>query len=364
MNPAKILIVDDEPNNFDVIEAQLLEEDYELSYASSGIKALQRLALFKPDVILLDVMMPEMDGVEVCHKIKSDPQLSHIPIVAVTALNSKQDLARCLEGGADDFICKPVSSIELRARIRSMLRIKQQYDTLQKQRDTLADILKLREEMSQMLVHDLRNPIACIIFAGELLKEEAELSKSSSKKLERIVAAGQRLQSLTNDLLMMAKLESGNLILHRESVNFSQMIQNVIADFEPIASQKKIQLITEISPPHQKINIDANLFRRVLDNLFSNAIKFSPHKSKILCQVHYPQNELIQVRIRLYDQGPGISKNLQQIIFNKYAVGTVVEGTEQMGLGLAFCKMIVQAHGGQIFVEDNQPKGAIFTLEL
>ena len=364
MNGEKILIVDDEPNNFDVIEAQLLEEKYELSYASSGIKALQRLPLFRPDVILLDVMMPEMDGVEVCQRIKSDPQWSHIPIVAVTALNSKQDMARCLERGADDFISKPVSGLELRARIRSMLRIKQQYDTLQKQRDTLADILKLREEMSHMIVHDLRNPIACIIFAGELLKEEKNLSNLSRKKVERIVSSGQRLQSLTNDLLVMAKLESGNLTLKRETINFCQLAHQVIADFEPLAAQKGIQLVSEVPLTRKFVNLDTNLFRRVLDNLLSNAMKFSPNNSQVCFRVHYPQNESVQVRIKIADRGPGVSKDLQQIIFQKYAVGTLVEGIEQIGLGLAFCKMIVEAHGGQIFVEDNQPKGAVFTLEI
>jgi signal transduction histidine kinase len=363
MNSAKILIVDDEPNNFDVIEAQLLEEKYELSYASSGIKALQRLPLFKPDVILLDVMMPGMNGVKVCQKIKSDPQWSHIPIVAVTALNSKQDMARCLEGGADDFISKPVSSIELRARIRSMLRIKQQYDTLQQQRDTLADILKLREEMSHMIVHDLRNPIACILFAGELLKEDS-LSELSQKKVKRIVNCGYRLQSLTNDLLIMAKLESGNLVLSLKTIDFSRFSEETVSDFEMIATQKKIRLISEVPSTQKQVNLDPNLFRRVLDNLLSNAIKFSPHNSVVRFRVEYPEQESIQVRIYISDQGPGVSKELQNVIFKKYAVGTVVEGIEQIGLGLAFCKMIVETHGGQIFVEDNPSKGATFILEI
>jgi diguanylate cyclase (GGDEF)-like protein len=131
MNNQSILIVDDEPRNFDVIESLLNEYDYELNYASSGQEALESLEILEIDLILLDVMMPDMDGIEVCERIKAIPKYRPIPIIMVTALTTKEDLAQCLNAGADDFISKPLNALELRARVQSMLRIKQQYDALQ-----------------------------------------------------------------------------------------------------------------------------------------------------------------------------------------------------------------------------------------
>ncbi len=131
MSNYSILVVDDEPDNFDVIEALLTDRDYALHYASNGQAAIASLDKFDPDVILLDVMMPEMDGFEVCQRIKAMPQWQAVPIIMVTALASKEDLSRCLSNGADDFVSKPVSSVELRARVQSMLRIKKQHDRIQ-----------------------------------------------------------------------------------------------------------------------------------------------------------------------------------------------------------------------------------------
>jgi len=131
MSQFSILIVDDEPDNFDVIETLLSEQDYQLHYAASGQKAIASLDIFEPDLILLDVMMPGIDGIEICRQIKAMSKWQAVPIIMVTGLNRKADLANCITAGADDFISKPVNAIELRARVHSMLRIKQQYDNIQ-----------------------------------------------------------------------------------------------------------------------------------------------------------------------------------------------------------------------------------------
>ncbi len=350
-----LLVVDDEIDNFDVIETLLDGEGYLLNYAASGQKALDRLDRIKPDVILLDVMMPEIDGIEVCRRIKANPSWQPIPVIMVTALTSKEDLARCLEGGADDFISKPLNGLELRSRVRSLLRIKQQYDNLQ-------GLLDLRENMVNTIVHDLRNPLANIIFSAALLQRANFPPDKKEKKINEILQASHRLQALIDSLLVMAKLESGKIVLNRTPVDLHALCTSALADFEAIASQKNLQLIGDFPQPGNSISADAAIFRRVLDNLLSNAIKFSPADSQILLRADYL--EAGGARVQVVDSGPGISEETQQSIFEKYEIGTRFEGVSQTGLGLAFCKMAIEAHGGTISVANNPPKGSIFTVEI
>ena len=352
----EILIVDDEPDNFDVIETLLDSETYQLSYVSNGKQALALLENFQPDVILLDVMMPEMNGMEFCQRFKSNPQWRHIPIIMVTALTAKEDLSKCIAAGADDFISKPVNGIELRSRVRSMLRIKQQYDALQ-------ETLCLREDLSRMSVHDLRNPLSIIIWSAEVLLQRSQLSpERQQKKITDILIAGQRLQLMIDSLLLMAKLECGKMILHRTEIDLCAICTSVLAEMKDIAAQKGIELDSYLPEAGGSICVDVNLFRRVLDNLLSNALKFAPENSKIVLHAEYLDPG--QVKIQVADFGPGVTAELRGVIFEKFEVGSLLKGVSQIGLGLAFCKMAIEAHGGKIKVESNQPKGSIFTIEI
>lgn len=385
-----ILVVDDEPMGFEVIEAQLYREGYDLTYASSGIEALSRLEDIEPDVILLDVMMPQMNGIEVCSKIKSDPNWKHIPIIMVTALSSKEDLAQAINAGADDFLTKPVNGVELRARVRSMLRIKHQYDTLQA-------TLSLREDLSNMIVHDLRNPLTKILASSSFLLDDSDLKEEDLRSIELIASAGRQLNSMINDLLIQAKMQSGKMVLNRSSVELNDLVAETLSEFKSVVQSKNIQLKSQLPETSLRVSVDANLIRRLIDNLLSNAYKFSPKDSTITIQVDYLGRRLEEARreeylsgststnisvknsslassdvlpapeqatIRITDQGFGISQELKQRIFDKYEVGKLMQGVSQLGLGLAFCKMVVEAHGGKIFVEDNQPRGSIFTVVL
>ena len=349
-----VLVIDDDPDNFDVIEILLSHESYQLNYASSGIKAIDRLDTIAPDIILMDVMMPDMNGIEVCRRIKTNPTWRHIPIIMVTALNSKEDLARCLDTGADDFLSKPVNGLELRARIRSLLRIKQQYDALQAS-------LQIRQDMSNMIVHDLRNPLTSIMLSCEMLKL-TDLPEVPQKKIKQIGIASKHLESLIDSLLIMAKLEAGQMLLNLSDVDLTEMAQMVVSDLQPMATQRRIQLITHLPISQKFIKLDNSLFRRVFDNLLMNAIKFSPRDSQIMVEVDYPDN--IDAIIRVIDRGPGVNQDLKQRIFDKYEVGSFFADVKQTGLGLAFCKMAVEAHGGAIYISDNQPRGSVFTVEI
>jgi two-component system, sensor histidine kinase and response regulator len=348
-----ILVVDDEPSGFDVIEGILFGEDYELHYASSGAAAINRIESAPLDLILLDVMMPDMDGIEVCRWIKNG-SAQHIPVIMVTALSSKVVLARCLEIGADDFVDKPINPLELRARVRSMLRIKKQHDALQA-------LLQLRQDMSDMVIHDLRNPLTSIILSCAILKR-TDLQGMQYHKVEQILQASQQLQAMIDSLLLMAKLEAGKMVLQRSSVDLCELAQQSLADFRAIAVEKQIELISDLTSQRQPIHVDVALLRRVCDNLLSNAIKFSPRGSQVTLRVRFPATA--QARLEIADKGKGIKAELRQSIFKKYEVGDSFSGVAQMGLGLAFCKMVIEAHGGKVFVEENHPTGSILVVEI
>jgi two-component system, sensor histidine kinase and response regulator len=354
-NQTSILIVDDEQENFDVIEILLFKENYQLNFVQSGNEALNFLESHQVDTILLDVMMPDLDGIEVCRQIKANPQWCYIPILMVTALNDKQDLASCLEAGADDFISKPVTGLELRARVRSMLRIKKQYDTLQAS-------LQLREDMANMIVHDFSNHLVSILLGCEILSDSDINNSRREKQLGRMQNSAIQLESLTDSLLMLAKIESGKMILQRAEVSLTEILESASESFQNVGNYRQVQIIVDTPDTEKTVYIDAQVIRRVLDNLLSNAIKFSPANSQVILRVEYPQN--IQARIKVIDQGKGVNDALKQRIFEKFEVGDIVKGISQIGLGLAFCKLAIDAHEGRIFIEDNQPTGAIFIVEL
>ncbi len=350
-----ILVIDDEPDNFDVVETLLDGENYLLHYAPSGQQALDRLNSFQPDVILLDVMMPDLDGIQVCRHIKADPQWLAVPIIMLTALTAKEDLARCLAAGAEDFISKPVNGVELRARVNSMLRIKQQHDNMQA-------LLQMREDMVNMIVHDLRNPLASIVLCTEILRFPNLSLPKQQRKIDQIAIAAHQLQTLIDSLLIMAKLESGKMVLNYTCIDLCALCMSALADIEAIAAQKNLSLVSELPQPGGMIKVDAAIFRRILDNLLSNAIKFSPSNSQISLRVEY----LLAggAKVQVADSGSGVPQHLRQHIFEKYEIGNLMQEVSQIGLGLAFCKMAIEAHHGNILVEDNYPNGTIFTIYL
>jgi signal transduction histidine kinase len=361
---ASVLVVDDEAMARDVIEGLLFIENYTLNFAANGAEALACLEKLSPDVILLDVMMPGMSGFEVCQRLKMDKRWQHIPVILVTALGSKEDMLRGFEAGANDFLTKPVSEAELRARVRSMIQLKQQYDQLEAN-------LRLREDLAHMIVHDVRSPLTAILGYSELLLIKSNNAPEYLAEVKQIRTQASRLDSYLNDLLIQAKMEAGQPLLNRSLVELNELIQQVEQTYKIIAESKRVKLIAETPVKSQQVLLDVNLFRRMLDNLVSNALKFAPAGSTVTLKLEYLENgdilpsQASRLRIQVLDQGPGIAPEHRQRIFDKFEIVTLKRsGTPQIGLGLAFCKMVAEAHGGRIFVEANQPVGSIFTVEL
>ncbi len=354
--PPAILIVDDAIENYETIEALLDEFQYQLHYAPDGQTALDALELFDPDVILLDVMMPEMDGIEVCRQIRSRPAWKAVPIAMVTALDSKVDLARCLEAGANDFISKPIDKLELCARIRSLLRIKQQYDEVR-------DLMREREAIVRTIVHDLRNPLTNILLCVQTLQDPRLPAKEWPEMLALIEQAGHFLQVAIDDMLATTLLESGQMRFKPEPTDLCTPIADSIAGLAKLAAQKRQRLVGHFPLcPTTSFEVDTMAIRRSIDNLIANAIKFAPYDSEIHVQLDIVDDDTALIRV--CDDGPGVPDDLREKIFEPYEIGSLKSGVAQIGIGLTFCKLAIEAHGGSIRVRPNQPEGSIFELML
>ena len=364
-SPKTLLVIDDQIANFDTLVSFLESEDTELLYASSGAKAFGLLEKTQPDLILLDVMMPEMNGFEVCQRLKQDPRYQHIPILMVTALNTKSDLAHCLEEGADDFISKPFDRIELRARVTSLLRIKAQYDQLAHLIELREEALKNRENLSNMIVHDLRNPLLSMILGIEIVLQYMDKPGKKERmvnRLQQMLLSGKRLNNMINDLLLMAKLEAGKLFINEVSTDLKEFGEQIVTEFHVIANSYHVQLQADIPEKSHRVMIDEPLLQRIIDNLLVNAFKFSPPDGTVHLSIVPLTDQKVQVIIS--DQGLGISEDKVSEIFKVFEVGETRKNISQIGLGLAFCKMTIEAMGGTITLAKNQPQGAIFTVTL
>jgi signal transduction histidine kinase len=339
-----------------MLGALLLRQGYELQYIGSGRELLEKLDALNPDVILLDVMMPHMDGFEVCRRIRAQARWQQIPIILVTALDGQEDIALGLDAGADDFVHKPVAGLELRARVRSMLRIKKQFDALEA-------ALKLREDLVHMIVHDMRTPLTAIIGFTELLKN-GFITSDDTADINKLHRQAVRLNAFVNDILVQAKTEYNQLVLNLSEVDIHRLIQTAAEDHSLIARTRNIELKVELPLEPRFISLDAGLFQRVVDNLLANAIKFSPSASRVILRAEYPQTN-VRLRIFVQDEGPGIPPEDRARIFDKYEVARMKNmGDIPIGLGLAFAKLVVEAHHGRIFIEENQPAGSIFIIEI
>ncbi len=360
---ARILIVDDDPYSRLVLEGIVQSEGHEPLFAEDGPEALEKIAEFPPDCVLLDVMMPGMDGFEVCRLLKESEETRALPVILVTALNSLANLEKGFRAGADDFIEKPVRQQELSSRLRSMLRIKGQYDEIKEKNLKLAEAEKLREDISRMIVHDTHQPVGNIIALCDLLLMSGPDSGKIAKDIEKIRGQAERASSFLNELIVMAKQEEGRLTLRRSPVDLLDLLRESIAAIDPIAGAREISITLVSSLEAVERNVDADLFGRVIANLLSNAVKFSPRKVGI--EVRCERNADGAVAIEVADEAEQVPREARERIFDKYEVVKLKKcGVTQHGLGLAFCKMVMDAHGGTIKCLPNMERGNIFRIEL
>ena len=355
---SRVLIVDDDPVNAIVLAGQLSSEGYIIDEAESGEIAIEKCGSFKPDLIVLDVHLPGIDGFATCREIQKLHKTDCPPVIFVTARNTPEDILAGFAAGGVDYLTKPISEREAIARIRTHLANR----LLIRQ---LGQTLTLKNQLLGMAAHDLRNPLATIRGMAGLLHEGAmgPLNPEQAEVITMFRDTSSHMLNLVNELLDVAVIEAGQLKLAPAPTDLTDLIAKSVHLNQITAAPKNTVIQFEpVGPPIIAV-VDAAKIRQVIDNLLGNAIKYSPLGSTIIASVR-KENETLTIAVR--DQGPGIPEAERSKLFKDFSTLSVqsTAGEKSTGLGLAICRRIVEAHQGTIAAKNLPERGCEFFVVL
>jgi two-component system sensor histidine kinase/response regulator len=355
--PARILVVDDQSTNIQIVGAVLGQLGHEIIPATDGMTALKRIALRTPDLILLDVLMPIMDGYEVIRQLKANPEWQDIPIIFLSAADDKDLIVRALNAGGVDYITKPFNHAELISRVRTQL-------SLKNARDRLKQLAEDKDELLGILAHDLKNHVGGMNMSAELMHGQIERIKDErlTRLSENILRSSGQLLAFVREFL--ANAASDNAFVPKPGVvNLTDVAANVVRQYQEAARRKDLKIQTFFPTENTMVFTDASALDQVLDNLLSNAVKFSPSGKKIFVSVR-PADGRIECVIR--DEGPGFSVEDKAKMFRRYGrlSARPTSGEPSTGLGLSIVQKLVQAMDGELICESESGKGATFTVRL
>ena len=366
-----ILVVDDTPANLQLLSGMLKERGYRVRPVPSGKLAIQAVQKEKPDLILLDISMPEMNGYEVCERLKADEASKEIPVIFISALDETLDKIMAFATGGVDYITKPFQFEEVEARVRTHLNLRRlqinlesQNRQLQEYNDRLKKLEDLRDNLTDMVVHDMRSPLMGITGNLELLEMDAGKKLNGDERLAIVKDArssGLALVGMVNSLLDVSRLEQGQMPLNATESDIDVLIKNALDSLGSLT--KQVSILHRKQVPPLTVNCDAELVTRVIANLVGNAVKFTPKAGTVAISTAEDGNG---TTLRVADTGSGIPREYHEIIFEKFGQ---VEARKQRkmystGLGLTFCKLTVEAHGGTIGVESEVGKGSTFWFTM
>lgn len=359
---ARILVVDDDALTRRSLRAMLERGYYLVETADNGAEALGLLPSYKPDLVLLDIQMPGMDGLEACRRIREMPNGELLPIIFLTG-DERQDIhSQAFQAKGDDFLRKPVLSAELIVRIRSLMRLKRLQAEVQAERDNLLDLQKQREQLFQFIVHDLKNPLSAIQVGLELLDGPDNTDPTSQVQLRRLRDTAHYMGRMIQNILDISRAEQVGLELRKSRISLSSWIPRLLKEVESQAQSRSHRLSWDC-PAGLEVEADQEFLRRLLLNLVENALKYSPPGSQTQIAARPAENG---VRLEVRDQGQGVPEHMREQIFGKFV--RLEEGAPDArsgsGLGLAFCQLVAEAHQGRIWVEENPPAGSVFVLEI
>jgi len=358
---ADILVVDDTPENLQLLSEMLKSWGYKARPVTSGTLALQAARSKRPDLILLDIHMPEMDGYQLCRHLKEDDTLKEIPVLFISALNETADKVKAFECGGADYITKPFQADEIHARIKAHLELHHQRNRLRESYDQLRELESQRDSLVHMVVHDMNSPITVILGVLEMFSDSSSghLEEAKRELAEMALSSTQKLADMVSQLLAVSRLEAGEMNMDKTQCDLAQTIQTVV---EPLKLVSGDRTITVKAQPGINTLCDKNIVQRIIQNLVGNALKFIPEDAEVKITLSTCTEE---ARVSVADNGPGIPKEFQQRIFEKFGqVDSKKNKKFGTGLGLAFCRLAVEAHGGKIGVESEVGHGSTFWFTL
>ena len=355
---ASILVVDDTIENLRLLVGILTDRGYDARPVTNGAEALQAAAHDPPDLVLLDVTMPGMNGFEVCAKLKAAPASREIPVIFLTALTDVQDKLAGFGAGGVDFITKPFQVEEVVARVATQVALKRSRQALSESLARLQQMEQLRDDLVKMIVHDLRGLLTVVLANLELARPD--ISGEPGEDVDSAMKAAKAATQMSNTLLDVSRMEEGKMPLVLKPCDLVAIAQE---SKDSLGALDATRTITIASPAAVMATCDRDLIRRVIDNLVSNAVKHTPSGGRIAIELTPGP---ARTRVAVSDDGRGVPEELRGRLFEKFAGVHTRDrkASHSAGLGLAFCKLAVEAHGGTISVAAATPRGSIFAFEL
>ncbi len=358
---ASVLVVDDGIENLRLLSDLLGAQGYEVRAVTTGRQALQAVEHDPPDLILLDINMPEMNGYEVCRRLREKDRSRDVPVIFLSALTDTADKVRAFDAGGVDYVTKPFQFEEVLARVKTHVALRRSQADLAESYTRLRDLEQLRDDLVRMVVHDMWSPLQALRINLQLLKDAfAALSEDKREILRAAFALTEELSGMTNDLFDVSRIQECRLPVKRAMWDLTQIARDVRSVMAAIGDDRAIDIE---SAGAVEVSCDGALIRRVMENFVNNGIRHTPAGSPMRISIAGGAG---RVRVAVHDQGHGVPPEAREKIFEKFGTVEVRQESDyhSVGLGLAFCKLAIEAHGGTIGVDPGVPAGSTFWFEL
>ena len=364
---AEVLIVDDITKNIEVVSEILYQRGIDVSFALSGEQALSFFKYRRPDLVLLDVAMPGMDGFEVCRRLKADAETKDIPIIFLTAKKESDDIVRGFELGGVDYITKPFNSAELVSRVQTQLELKQNRDLVARQNEELQKLNSQKDRFFSIIAHDLKNPFSGFMGMAQLLKKKYELLTEDEVRefISILNDSAERLYKLLENLLTWSRLQLGSMTVNPTEFQMLPLLQTTVNLFMENAKEKGAEL--DYSCPEElTIYADQEMIYTIIRNLISNALKYIEEAGTVRIEVKKAENSPDETVLKVTDTGIGMDRETVDRLFilDRRPLKPGTSGESGTGLGLILCKEFTDHNNGSIAVDSTPGEGSVFTLRF